>query len=817
MSQPQDNVQPRPPVLFAMRRVMQRVASLVNTTDSRNPACCKYEICGSSETRTSTHIIRVTGSTTSYERLYPDDSEPPTSTRPLSELGPCGWDLTEHGQAELMQAVFAYRYRTYPEQVAEETLKKTVDILLRERGCDLDTLLQDEVFESFPLVQDGCMGEYAYEDRGLARPGLILAILLVRTLPCNHLACLKRKRLYVTILAMLPILQSELGRSNGVIRIQALVAVYEYGQGSYYQSHLNLNSAICMASRIELPQSIGLELALELRLSLMLLDCMLALSTHHRDEGDPRPGETIQSALSIHQSVSIAGYVLQHIHDSKRSPRSSRHECDAVYAQTLRMVEVALNDRTTDMHHSVLVSSCLLVHHAHISTTCQPWKLLEPDQWLAFHSSRESTWRLLKNVLCSYSDDEQDELHLESLISLMPSMNSMCIIANDPEDVLTAEEIAAVMPYIRNPAACAYRHPTEPLTSAVGTDNSQPSPTDCFLYLGRCGWDLTESGQAQLMKAMLAYDSNDPIAKAGLGENVRGVFRDRGCTLQELLKDPVFEALPVVEHLRTTGSLHRSELVDSSWPILHLAILLVATPPCDHKACSQTKRLYVAVKALVALMQLHLPNHAELVQTQGLIALYECGHGMLEHAHVTLNSAFTMAARLDVDLSSVLTSLEWRLSLMLIDILVALQTLHRKQNWIPLACPPDHDMVRAIKHNFTVLRTPNGTPRPEIASQRVLELGTVVFQCGHILQHVHDSKRDPRTANPHCELMVEIENSIPPFGEDTKHLERALIRQCRARAAVDAELSFTTNSGDDKDQEEFSLAGLIVMMKGLRP
>ncbi|KAG5762076.1 hypothetical protein H9Q69_009580 [Fusarium xylarioides] len=305
----------------------------------RSPAYCKYELCGSSETRTSTHIIRVRGSTTSYDRLYPDDSEPPTSTRPLSELGSCGWDLTEHGQTELMQAVFAYRYRTYPEEVSEERLKKTIDILLQERGCTLKTLLEDEVFESFPLVRYGCMGDY---DAALQSYGVF-----------------EEKK-------------------------AALVAVYEYGHGLYYQSHLNLNSAICMAERIELPQSIGLELALELRLSLMLLDCMLALSTHHRDEGwlplichpghamvravednlptlrtpegDPRPGETIQSALFMRQSVSIAGYVLQHIHDSKRSTRSSRHECDAVYAQTLRMVEAALNDRTTDMHHSVLLS-----------------------------------------------------------------------------------------------------------------------------------------------------------------------------------------------------------------------------------------------------------------------------------------------------------------------------------------------------------------------------------------------------------------------------------------------------------------------------
>ncbi|KAF5638476.1 Zn(2)-C6 fungal-type DNA-binding domain protein [Fusarium tjaetaba] len=722
---------------------------------------CRYELCGSSETRTSTHIIRVRGSTTSYDRIYADDSEPPTSTRPLSELGPCGWDLTEYGQAELMQDMFAYRYRTYPEEVAEQKLKKTVDILLRERGCTLDTLLEDEVFESFPLARYGCMGGYEYEDRGLSMPGLILAILLVTTPPCNHMECLKTKRLYVTILAMLPILQSVLGRSNGVIRTQALVAVYEYGHGLYYQAYLNLNSAICMASRIEMPQSIHLEFALELRLSLMLLDCMLALSTHHRDEGwlphgdegwlllichpghamvravednlatlrtpegDPRPGETNQSSLSMHQSVSIAG----------------------------------------------------------------------------------------------------------------------------------------------NSASCDYQYLTAPLTSATGTDNPQPPPTDCFLFLGHCGWDLTEHAQAQLMKAMLAYDSNDAVAKAGLGDNVMRVFRDRGCTIQELLKDPAFESLPLVESLRTTGSPHRSHPEDSSWPILHLAVLLVATPPCDHKACSQTKRLYVTVKALFALTQLHLPNHAELVQTQGLIALYECGHGMLEHAHVTLNSAFTMAARLDVDLSSILTSLEWRLSLMLIDILVALQALHRKHDWIPLACPPHHDMVKAIKHNFTVLKTPNGTPRPDLASQRVLELGTIAFQCGHILQHVHDSKRVPRTANPHCELMVEFENSHPPFDEYTVHLDidlsirlptscifahtlemydlcyadipfqevdqarlaaarlnhqreldlqRAFTRRCRARAAIDAQLSFATNSSGEEDQKQFSLVRIIPVIPEMR-
>lgn len=184
-------------------------------------------------TRTSTHIITVRGSTTSYVRLYDDDSEPPTSTEPLSQLGACGWDLTEHGQNELMQAMFAYRYPVSPMHSDELSeggcrLKQAVDIILQERGCALETLLKDEVLNSFPLVQYDCLGSYKNEDRGHSRPALILAILLVTTLPCNHITCSKTKRLYMTILALLPILQSQLSRHHtGVVRIQGLVAVYE--------------------------------------------------------------------------------------------------------------------------------------------------------------------------------------------------------------------------------------------------------------------------------------------------------------------------------------------------------------------------------------------------------------------------------------------------------------------------------------------------------------------------------------------------------------------------------------------------------------
>lgn len=73
------------------------------------------------------------------------------------------------------------------------------------------------------------------------------------------------------------------------------------------------------------------------------------------------------------------------------------------------------------------------------------------------------TWRLLKGVLRPYAEDEPP---MESLISLMPCMNSLCIIATDPEDDSTIEEIAAVMPYIRQAAkrwtGLSKYYPTKP-------------------------------------------------------------------------------------------------------------------------------------------------------------------------------------------------------------------------------------------------------------------------------------------------------------------------------------------------------------------
>ncbi|EWG41586.1 hypothetical protein FVEG_03670 [Fusarium verticillioides 7600] len=104
MSQLQDNVQPRPPVLFAMRE---------------KPCLLQIRVM---------RVFRDKALNSSHQGPGLDDF--------LSTI-----------------AILAYRYRTYAEEVSKERLKTTVDILLRERGCTLQDLL-DGVLEDKEAVCD---------------------------------------------------------------------------------------------------------------------------------------------------------------------------------------------------------------------------------------------------------------------------------------------------------------------------------------------------------------------------------------------------------------------------------------------------------------------------------------------------------------------------------------------------------------------------------------------------------------------------------------------------------------------------------------
>lgn len=209
---------------------------------------------------------------------------------------------------------------------------------------------------------------------------------------------------------------------------------------------------------------------------------------------------------------------------------------------------------------------------------------------------------------------------------------------------------------------------------SIKSENSPPPPAKKPLHSSGCcgfGWDLTEDGQSELMQAMLGHlhplsDWTSPSCQLGkLVEEIR-VDR-RGSPWEPFFEHPMFDYFPLLDYCPKTKYTRDPPVHDPTDPLLKLTALLIKAPPCAHMPCAQTKKLYVVVKSMFAFLDTQLLNHVPLVQIQGLIALYEYTHGMLDKAHLTISSAVSMASRIQIDISEIPLELEWRFCLMIID------------------------------------------------------------------------------------------------------------------------------------------------------
>jgi len=117
----------------------------------------------------------------------------------------------------------------------------------------------------------------------------------------------------------------------------------------------------------------------------------------------------------------------------------------------------------------------------------------------------------------------------------------------------------------------------------------------------------------------------------------------------------------------------RDEDSDRFLPLLHMAMLLVVSPPATAfvtrfgEAIVWHKDLYKATKALFAIVSGSVTSHIHLVQTLGLVTLYEFGVGCFEQAYITLTSAFTMATLVHDYSVDLVAQLTWKLCLMALD------------------------------------------------------------------------------------------------------------------------------------------------------
>ncbi|QPC63364.1 hypothetical protein HYE67_005595 [Fusarium culmorum] len=189
-----------------------------------------------------------------------------------------------------------------------------------------------------------------------------------------------------------------------------------------------------------------------------------------------------------------------------------------------------------------------------------------------------------------------------------------------------------------------------------------------------------------------------------------------------------------------------------------MAILLVTSPPAEVIGVSGMldgvvlhTDLYKATEALFAVVSGHNKAHTHLVQTQGLIALYEFGTGSFEQAHITLTSAIAMANLVKdytVDLEAKLT---WKLCLITLDRMITMSTHsrlcktlhHRDTNQLPLICNSNHPLTMEVEHMLINYNYPQYKRKLEEAIRRLLAMHEGVARAGRFLQRDEGKGENP--------------------------------------------------------------------------
>ncbi|KAM0344544.1 hypothetical protein ACHAPU_007524 [Fusarium lateritium] len=267
-------------------------------------------------------------------------------------------------------------------------------------------------------------------------------------------------------------------------------------------------------------------------------------------------------------------------------------------------------------------------------------------------------------------------------------------------------------------------------------------------FEGMKSWKLTDKGQELLMKGA--------FRACQLGDVVQTILTERGVTVEELLEDNIFKWFPIVETCYTEDYRRFSDdkKLAVYTPLLHLAILLITTPPAKDPRNrppylpTLTSKLYRTVKAAYAIASAELSPHEHLAQTLGMIALYEFGEGMFDQAHLTLSSAFATANLLKP--IGMEARLSWQLCLMTLDRMLALSSRSRVYSQrddfrrvlkLKLACPSNHPVGKFIDNDLYSVSSPHFPAKSKPRVEKLLTMGEDITRAGRVLQNL--PKRNP--------------------------------------------------------------------------
>ncbi|KAM5358293.1 hypothetical protein ACJZ2D_015422 [Fusarium nematophilum] len=282
--------------------------------------------------------------------------------------------------------------------------------------------------------------------------------------------------------------------------------------------------------------------------------------------------------------------------------------------------------------------------------------------------------------------------------------------------------------------------------------------TSSLVEFGTCGWDLSRHGQNELISCVLDSTSeHGDAAVDGLGVMLRRVLSEVNLTASDLRDEYsrfVQNWFPILSPEQLLNYARNPWMTPSS-SLLWLAIVLVTTGPCGHVEHLRRKRLYITAKTVSTAIEAQKAPGVIHIQVHALIALYECGQGMVQQAHLTLSSAITRANLIDVE-KQVGASLHWRVSLIILDRMIVLSAAN---DTIPLLCPASTALSRGLEAQIDPLS------REEISlldncSQKLHVMAKVVLLAGRVLEFVDNARMGNVDEDGYCSIEEKITSMV---------------------------------------------------------
>ncbi|KAH7368897.1 hypothetical protein B0T11DRAFT_68262 [Plectosphaerella cucumerina] len=285
--------------------------------------------------------------------------------------------------------------------------------------------------------------------------------------------------------------------------------------------------------------------------------------------------------------------------------------------------------------------------------------------------------------------------------------------------------------------------PTLPLSP-----RPQLLPTQAYVELGAGGLDLTAWGQAGLMASVWDVSSQSATGEPSDSTFTKKValvlseYQVTGHLLIDHYHSSIHDWFPVLDanRFRTHLSNRHEAAISPYVELVCLLLMLVTGKPTRRKSTTQTSRLYITVRALVATLQAQTHPSLLMLQASAILALYECGQGMARQAHMTLSGAVAIAGLLDLQASAEMEEefLHCKLGLLTLDRMIVLSSI---KDTLSLLCPPSSPLSMSVQRHFSDPFVAKASDSGRSTSaERLHATAEALLLAGRILQHVNSSR-----------------------------------------------------------------------------